>query len=296
MSAVAFAFLSAVANGITNVFIRRAVIGVLDATIGVLITVPLSVVFYFLILIAIGQVSSITNFSWQSYAWMSAAGILYFIVGRSLNYNLVQLVGANISTILRQLNLIVAVILGISVLGESFSWQLVVGVLLIIVGLIVTGLNPQMLRSGRKLFSGIPSKAYLLGLGVGLSWGVSPIMMKLGLSDSNSPVAGAFIAMAAAAVVASTLLWKSDKRKTLVGMKKGTLGFFCLAGLLGATSGLMFFVALSFGAASVVTPLFNTTPIFTLFFSYVFNRKLEVFGPTVIIGIIAVVIGSILLI
>ncbi len=296
MSAVAFAFLGALGFGLNAVFTRRAVIRVLDATIGVLITVPLSVVFYLLILIAMGQVGSIAAFSWQSYAWLSAAGIIHFIVGRMLNYNLVQLVGANITAILRQLYLIVAVILGISVLGEPFSWQLVVGVLLIIIGLIVTTLNPQMLRSGRKLFSGIPSKAYLLGLGIGLSWGVSPIMMKLGLSGLNSPVAGAFISMAAAAIVVSTFLRNNDKRKALADMNKGTLGFFCLAGLLSATAGLMRFIALSFGLASVVTPILSTSPIFILFFSYIFNRKLEVFGPTVIIGIITVVTGSILLI
>lgn len=296
MSAVAFAFLGALGFGLNAVFARRAVIRVLDATIGVLITVPLAVVFFLLILIAMGQVGSIATFSWQGYAWLSAAGIIHFVAGRSLNYNLVQLVGANIATVMREFHLIIAVTLGISVLGEQFSWQLVMGVLLIIVGLIVTTLNPQMFRSGRKLFSGIPSKAYLLGLGIGLSWGVNPIMIKLGLDGSNSPVAAAFISYTAAAIVASTFLWKTDKRRTLAGMNRGTLGFFCLSGLFSAAAGLMRFIALSLGPASVVTPIISTSPIFVLFFSYVFNRKLEVFGPTVIIGMIAVVTGSILLI
>jgi uncharacterized membrane protein len=157
-------------------------------------------------------------------------------------------------------------------------------------------LNPQMFRSGQGIFSNIPGKAYLLGLGVGLAWGVNPIMVKFGLGSSGSPVAGVFISYAAAAIVTSTFLWNSGKRATLASMPRGALGFFGLTGLFSAVAGLMRYIALSLGPASVVSPVISTSPIFLLFLSYVFNRKLEVFSLNVIVGIIAVVVGSILLV
>ncbi len=126
MSAVAFAFLGALSFSINSIFSRRAVTRVVDATIGVLITVPLSVVFFLLILIAMGQLGSIADFSWQSYGWLAAAGIINFVVGRPLNYRLVQMVGGNVATIVRRINPIVSVILGVTILGEPLSWQLVV--------------------------------------------------------------------------------------------------------------------------------------------------------------------------
>ena len=90
MGYIFFSALGALAWGFNSVVQRRAVIRVLDATIGILITVPLSVVFFMLILLAMGQVSNITSFSWQSYGWLAAAGIIHFIVGPSLSYALVQ--------------------------------------------------------------------------------------------------------------------------------------------------------------------------------------------------------------
>ena len=295
MSAVVFAAISSLSFGLNNVTARRAVIKVVDATAGVLITVPLSLVFFLLILTVMGKVGSIAGFSWQSYGWLAAAGIVHFVVGRSLFYQCVQLVGANIANVVRRINPIVTVILAISVLGEPLSWQLVVGVLLIIVGLTVTGLNPQMFRSGQGIFSGVPRKAYLLGLGVGLAWGVSPIMVKLGLNGSGSPVAGAFVSYAAATIILSTFLGNSDKRAALAGMPRGALGFFGLTGLLSAVAQLMRYVALSLGPVSVVAPIFATSPLFVRLFSFIFNRKLEVFSKNVILGIIAVIAGGILL-
>jgi drug/metabolite transporter (DMT)-like permease len=295
MSPAFFAALSALFFGLTSVATRRAVLKVLDAGVGVLISVPLALVFFLLILMVMGQVGSIARFSWQSYGWLAAAGVIHFIVGRSLNLYLVQLVGANIASVVRRINPIVSVILGISLLGEPFSWPLAVGVLLIILGLTVSGMNPKSFRNGERLFSGIPAKAYLLGLGVGLSWGTSPILVKLGLNGSGSPVAGAFISYAAATIIASTFLINRSKRMSLANIEKGALGFFCLNALFGTVSQLMRYIALSLGPASVVSPIVSTSPIFLLAFSFIFNRKLEVFSPNVIVGIIVVVLGGILL-
>ena len=134
-----FALLTSLCFGVNAIFIRRAVIKVSDASLGTFVSVPMGLPLFFLILAFTGQIRGMLNLSWQSYAWFSSAGILHFVVGRSLYYKCTQLVGANISGILRQVNILVTVVIGISLLHEPFSWQLVIGVLLIITGITFAG-------------------------------------------------------------------------------------------------------------------------------------------------------------
>ncbi len=295
MSAEVFAIIGAFVYAATGIATRRAVIKVLDATVGVLISVPMGLPFFMLILIATGQAGSVVSFSWQSYAWLSAAGILQFVVGRSLMYKCVKLVGANRAQVIARVSPIVAVILGVSVLNEPLTWELAVGALLIVCGVIVIGLNPQMFRDSHSLLSDIPGKAYLFGIGTGLAFGISPIMVKFGLGGSVSPVAGVFISYTAATIILGISLLNHNRRVALIGMKSGTAGLFCLTGLFSSTAELMRYIALSMAPASVVTPIFSISPVLLLVLSSIFNRKLEVFNPAVIFGTIAVVVGTILL-
>jgi len=291
-----FAVLSALAFALNNVFTRRAVIKVDDAATGVLITVPIGLPFFISILIFTGQIDSIAGFSWRSYVWFSAAGILHYVVGRSLSYKCIQLVGANIAGILLRSNAVVAVVLGISVLGESVTWNLVLGVLFIVFGLTLPGLNQEILRNRKSPFSNLLPRAVLFGLGAGVAWGVSPILIKVGLSGSGSPVAGAFISFFAATIILSISLLNHDRYLALRNMKSKTIGLFCGAGLLSSTANLMRFVALGVAPASIVTPLISVSPVFLLILSFMFNRKLELFNLSIILGILSVVIGSILIV
>ena len=296
MSGEVFAIISALTFSFVCVITRRAVMRVVDATAGVLITVPIGVPFFLLVLIASGQIHSIVSFSWQGYVWLSAAGILHFIVGRSLNYSCTQLVGANVTNILIRVRPLVAVTLGVSLLSEPLTWKLAIGVLLIVCGVALTGLNPETFRSGRALFSGIPRRAFILGMSAGVAWGISPILVKLGFGSSGSAIGGAFISYSAATVALSISFWNRNKRLALASMKSDTIRLFCLIGVLSAIAQLMRYMALSLAPASVVSPLLTMTPVFVVVLSFLVNRKLESFSTPVIVGTVVVVVGSILLV
>jgi len=298
---VIFSALGALTFSGSSILQRRAVVRVIDATSGVLVTVPLATGVYLLMLLIMGQVGSILDFPWQSYGWLSAAGIIHFVAGRSIRYYLVQISGSNIANIVTKFNSLVSVVLAVTLLGEPLSWELVLGVLLIVTGLTIAGLNSRMPENPLSLSSGVPGssrvpgKVYLLGLGIGLAWGVSPIMIKLGLGSSGSPVAGAFIMHAAATIALSPALFNITRRDSLVTMSRGAFGYFCLTGLFSAAAQLMRFIALSLGPVSVVTPVFATSPIFALFLAFIFNRKLEIFSRNVVIGTVVVIVGALLL-
>ena len=78
-------------------------------------------------------------------------------------------------------------------------------------------------------------------------------------------------------------------------MTKRVVGLYCVVGLFAGIANLFRFLALNLSPASVITPLLSTTPVFLLMLSFVFNRKLEIFNAQVLIGTLAVVIGTIFL-
>ncbi len=296
MNAVFLSIIGAFCYGSSNMFARRAVMHVSDASLGVMITVPLSVPFFMIILIFTGQMGSIFSFSWQSYLWLSAVGFNTFILARSLNLNSIQLIGANRTAILVRVSPLISVILGVSILGEVVTWELVVGVLLIVFGIMLVGVNPQMFRSGKSMLSGIPIRGYIYGISTGLAIGVTPILVKMGLSGSGSPIAGAFISFSAATIILSVTLWNSKRRVALAGMTGSAVSFFILYSLFTSTANLVRYLALDIAPVSLVAPVFALSPVFLLVLSFLFNRKLEVFGKNVIIGLIAAVVGTILLV
>ncbi|MFC1817185.1 EamA family transporter [Thermodesulfobacteriota bacterium] len=296
MSGSLFGLLAAVSFALDAVVIRRAVLNISDASLGTLISVPMALPFFILIIAVKGQLQSIISFTWLGYVWLSVAGILHFVVGRSLYYQCSQLVGANIASILRRVNILVSVFMGITLLQEPLSWQLAIGVLLIISGITLAGLSSQMLRNSSGQFSKIPAKAFLLGLGNGVAWGLSPICIKLGLKGSVSPIAGVLISYLAATVVLSIFLGNQSRRTSIAQLKGKAAVYFFISGLFSCAANLIRFVALSLAPVSVVAPLVSTSPVFLLILSFLFNRKLEVFSKPVIIGTISVVIGGILLV
>ena len=293
MSGLVLALLSAACWGLDRIALRRAVIKVSDATAGVLITVPLSLPFFFIILLAMGRVHDIVSFPWQSYIWLSVAGVIHFIAGRMLKYTATQLLGANISAIVGKISPIIAATLGISLLGELLTWEVAVGVLLIVFGVTMVSVNPKALSGNAS--ANISSRGIFFALASGFLFGITPLFIKLGLHAPLSPVAATFVSYSAATIVLGFFLLSRKKRSALFGMGKRAFLFFCLDTVLSSGAQLFRYAALSVAPVSVVTPLISGSPVFVLGFSFLFNRRIEVFNRFVIMGIIITVIGAVLL-
>jgi drug/metabolite transporter (DMT)-like permease len=261
-----------------------------------MISVPTGLVFFSLVLVITGQTGSLFTFPAEGYLWLSATGVIHFVFGRSLYYYCVQRAGANIATIITRVSPLVSVILAITVLGELLTWEIAGGALLIVSGVTLAGINPGAIRDRRQAFSGLSLSAIISGVGVGFIWGTSPIMIKLGLGESGSPIAGAFISYLAGSIAWGFFLLSRNRRTEIAGINKRAFGFFCLAGVFSSAANVARYSALSMAPASVVTPIISIHPIFTIILSFFFNRQIEVFRKTVIIGTLAAVIGTILLV
>jgi uncharacterized membrane protein len=78
-------------------------------------------------------------------------------------------------------------------------------------------------------------------------------------------------------------------------MNRNSLGFFLGAALVATTAQVANFIALGRGEMSVIIPLLNITPLFTVFFSALFLRKVETVNLRIICGAILMVGGVVLL-
>jgi uncharacterized membrane protein len=78
-------------------------------------------------------------------------------------------------------------------------------------------------------------------------------------------------------------------------MERDGLLFFVCAALVAASAQVANFVALGRGQLSVIIPLLNTTPLFTVLFSAIFLRNVETVNLRIILGAALMVAGVVLI-
>jgi drug/metabolite transporter (DMT)-like permease len=260
------------------------------------ISIFIGIPFFAIAILISGEWSKLLNISWHALALLGSAGIIHFIIGRLLGYNSFRLIGANKATPFTMTNRFYTVLFSILFLGESVSVWLWLGVCLMFGGAALVTTEKQSFAGEKKRLTKAEVKGILLALGAALCWGVTPVLIKPGVEEIGSSVAGAFVSYVTATVVMLALLLDRPRRKQLTQLpvKKSILPMV-LAGVFTATGQLLYYSALGRSLASVVTPLLSIQVIFIFFFSLLLNRKIELFTPKVIIGMLATVGGTFLL-
>jgi drug/metabolite transporter (DMT)-like permease len=143
-------------------------------------------------------------------------------------------------------------------------------------------------KTDRKTIIGI-----LLGIGAGLSYGVSSVLIKYSVGNLATPLVGASVSLFVG-TIGLGIFGGRGFRGTAVNNRRG-LVFLVLSGAAAACGILCMFFALNMAPVVVVTPLQSTNPMFALLFSYLFLGRLEKITPKLVAGSILVVTGVILI-
>jgi len=260
------------------------------------ISVFVGIPFFAIAIIASGEWSHLIGISWRAVALLGSAGIIHFIFGRLLGYNAFRLIGANRATVYTMTNRFYTVLFSALFLGEEITYYIVFGVLLMFAGAVLITLERKGGKEKRKGLSRDEVKGILLSLAAALCWGVTPILIKPGVAEIGSSSAGAFVSYCAATVAMGLLLLNGQRRKQLTQLpfKKSVLPM-ATAGAFTAGGQLLYYTALGMSPASVVTPLLSIQVLFIFFFSFLINRRIELFTPKVFIGMGATLAGTFLL-
>lgn len=296
MTGPTLSILSGVCFGLTAIFTRRGMLKASDPTAAVAVSVFLATPLFGIILMGRGQFGEITTFPVLFYLWLAAAGIVHFIVGRGLYYAGIRIIGANMANVFVSSNPFYAVLAGILFFGEPVTWQTVSGSALVIAGVLLLAWGPGSAGGRRALPSGVFFKGMFSAMAGGLVYGLTPILVKLGLGSGGSPLAGTFISYVAASATMLGLLSASrTRRRNFLGTGKEGLLWFSLGSLFVGAAQLFRYVALSISPMSIVAPLIGTSPLVTILFSFFISRNLETFTLRVILGAVAVVAGTAIL-
>ncbi len=298
-----FALFSALGFGISSVSVRRGVSRAGESFTATVISIFIGVPFFAASAFFSGELNKLWSLSGQAIILLAAAGLIHFIGGRLFAYNSYRLIGLNKASIFIRTSPIYTVVLGVFFLNESLTISLVVGVLFIFAGMVFVsterkgvGVEKTSGTQIRRRLSSTEVKGILAGLGAGLCWGISPILIKPAVEEVGSPSVAALISYTAASIVIACFFFRRQHRKQMLQLNvPATIILLLVNGIFVCIAHLFNYTALSYSPASMVTPLVQTHALFALFFSFFVNRNIEIFTPKIILGIIAAVVGAFLI-
>jgi uncharacterized membrane protein len=304
------AILSAATYAFNNASVRR---GVLTGTIvqGMAITVPIGLPLSILAALLTGNLALVPGFSQSATAALAAGGVMHFVWGRYWNYRATKAMGTNLVAPIQQFNLVITLVGALWLLDEHLTPLKIFGIALIVLGPVLI-MRPAARKGERPVseekitpieaekpagFQPKYAEGYLYAILSATGYGISPVLIRIGLEDQGvgASFAGGVIAnIAGTAAFALMLLWPGQWRNVWA-IDREAAKWFTFSGLMVFVSQLLLFMAMSIAPVTVVSPISRLTIIFRLYFSRLLNPQTEVFGGSVIAATIVALMGAIAL-
>jgi uncharacterized membrane protein len=297
---VFLAALSAATFAFNNASARR---GVLTGSVvqALAVTVPIGVPMFFLAALGSGQLGGLASISGQATGLLALAGVLHFVIGRYGNFRAALAIGANLSGPVIQLSLAVTLVLAIGVLKEPLTPLRVVGIVLLVTAPAL--MRPVETRNVATPAAAAPSfvprygEGYLFSLVAALAYGVSPFLIRLGVTsgDLGSGIVGGLISYTAGTVaVVVLLLWPGQLRHVLA-IEPVSLKWFTYSGVSVSIAQMFIYMAYAVAPISVVTPVLQLHHVLRVVFARLLNPQHEIFGGRMILGTGLSLLGAIIL-
>jgi drug/metabolite transporter (DMT)-like permease len=303
MLGAVLAVLSAATFAFNNAAARR---GVITGTViqAMAVTVPVGLLCFIPAALLTGAAARLPTLPAISVAAMAGVGLLHFIVGRYCNYRANQAAGANLAAPVIQLQVFVAVVLAVVVLGEPCSVLQLIGGLVMLAGALITQRQPhkpaaadpaaQRLASDQHAFLPRRTIGYIFASLAALAYGTSPIMAR-GALEHTGPITGllgGLISYGTATAAMAMGALSPSFRANVAALNRENLRWFLYSGVFVAMAQGLFYSALAVAPIMVVMPLMQLSLIFRFGFAKTMNRHHEVFGPLVTIGTALAITGA----
>lgn len=296
------AFLSAAAFSLNNAAARR---GVVSGSVwqGLAVSVPIGVPFFFIALLIFGSLNDLGTFTPANMAWLGAAGVLHFVIGRYANYRGTKAIGSNLMGPIQDTNILVSLGLAVFWLGEKLSAIMALGIILVCIGPALTwrrrGAKPAAGTSGPapSAFNPAWGEGVFFAVVSALAYGTSPVLVRLGL-DGGSVGRGAaagLISYIAASGAVALLFMRPGSLADLRATGRGNLRWFVFASFAVGLAQLLRYMALALAPVTVVAPMMRLSSLFRVYFSWLINREHEIFSRGVLLGTVVSVAGALVL-
>jgi len=281
-----FAILTAASFALTQILVRRATYLSEESFTPLAVSMLVGAPIFVIAVTAAREWEALRSFTWEQYTLLCAAGLVHLIIARYLFFNSTRIIGANPTAAITRTSVIFSVIMGVVLLGESVTVQQIFAALLIMFGAILT--TTEITRTTFR----ISTRGLFMGLGTALCAAGSATLIRPVMAETDAVYAAALVMYLTAFAVIIVMLVTRGQFRALV-MQQSRYTFLMLsAGAVGLVVGHIFrFSALHLTPVSVAQPIMATIVIFVLLFSWIINRRIDVFNWRVIVGIVMVLAG-----
>ena len=293
ISAIIYSLIGSLSLASRNVLARKGLIGVHPVTgvfIALLVAVPVTALFA----VANGDFLRPYNLDPLSLLYLALAGILHFLVARSFTYSSIKIMGPSRVSPIIEGNIIISSALAVILLGEEMTPTLGIGTILVVLGVVAISRSETKKNFGiskQQVFRGV-SRALLASA----IWGVTPLIIKLGVARVESAIIATLISVFFGLVASLPLLALVKGRAMIAGIDKRVLTILLVSGVFQSTAQIFRFLAFSVAPIVIVSPISNATSVFTLILSALFIPKLEKINRMVVLAVVLVIIGVILVV
>ncbi len=297
------ALLASATFALSNVTTRRGVLtgSVLQALV---VTIWLGIPVFVAAALAAGKLGAIAEFRVPSLAYLALAGVVHFVLGRYCNYRAINAIGVNLAGPVQEASLLVALALAVWLLGEFLTALKILGIVLVLLGpaiiLRVLRAERRAARAADAPTSGFRprfAEGYAFAALSALAYGVSPILVRAGLRDTDPgiAIAGGLVSYLVASLVVAPVLFRAPTRRDIAALRFPAAKWFTVSGIVLCVSQMVRYMALSIAPVTIVAPIQRLAVIFRLLFGWLINRDHEVFGIGVLGGIVVSLIGALAL-
>ena len=226
-----------------------------------------------------------------SLEFLSSPAMIYFVISgcvqpllaRALFYEGITRIGVARAGPLRGTEPLFATIIGVSFLHEEPGALVYMGTILIMTSLWLISGQHDGAAKWRLLDTAFPITAALVSA-------ISQSLRKQGLKILPDPFVAVAIVTTVSLVLFLIFVLITGRAKSL-RMERQGFSFFLAAALLATAAQVLNFVALGRGELSVIIPLLNTTPLFTVLLSVLFLRKVETVNRRIVFGALIMFAG-----
>jgi len=299
MLGIIYGVLAAATFGFNNASARRGVITG-TALQGIVISMPLGMLLFFLAAVAFGEWGEAHRLARMDILLFAAAGFMHFVWGRYFNIRSLAAVGSNLAGPVQQTQLLLSLTLAIVFLGETLTPLKIAGILLVVSAPMYI-LRQRAKANARAKSAGAaatPSQngaapgftprmaeGYIFALLAAVGFGTSPVLVKAGLANTGLSLMGGFVSYAVACAVVALLMAVPSLLGQVRAIKPESLKWFAYSGVGVSFSQLFRYLALGVAPVTIVQPLQSLSLIFRMIFGYFINRDYESFDRHVIVGI-----------
>ena len=230
-----------------------------------------------------------------SLEFLSSPAMIYYLISgcmqplfaRALFYQGITRIGVARAGPLRGIEPLFAGAIAVIFFHEQPGWLVFFGTLLIVASLWLISGKQQNDKQWRLVYA-------LLPIGAALISAISQSLRKQALAIIPDPIVAVAVVTTVSLLLLLGFVFTTGRSEQLKMKREGFVFFLCAA-LVASAAQVANFIALARGELSVIIPLLNTTPLFTVIFSALFLRAVETINLRIMLGAVLMVAGVVLI-